>query len=164
MDVPELDWRARYARDMRCAAEGHPRAAWMWRVDGGGRHLQFICEECERPVTRDRYETQGVRGASVSAEWLRTTLGINPDELPEYRRGLRYHLCYLCGRTDLCEFHHVAPQALYGKDANKYPIVPMCETCHDAETRDFSDRLERYVAERIRRHDERRARRLGEAA
>jgi hypothetical protein len=147
---PMPDWRSRYARELRCGASAHPPAAWYAVINASGRHFQFLCPECERPVTKERYPA--APGASVTDDWLRETLGIVASDLPEYRRGLRLHLCYLCGVTEPCEFHHVAPQAIYGVDADKYPIVPLCDACHDAETRVFTERLERYVQERIRRY------------
>lgn len=142
---PELDWRD--AR--KCELEGHALAQWHKRVyDNGSIHIEFFCERCDRPVTRDKYKT---KGHSVTEEWFRAQIKANPDELPLRRRSLRIHICYLCGRDDSqCEYHHVAPQAIYGNDADKYPVVPLCKSCHDAETKDFSDRLEAYVKRRIR--------------
>jgi hypothetical protein len=150
---PIIDWRAKYAEQQRCELEAHPHAHWHQRVfDNGSVHIEFYCPDCDTPVTRERY---GTPGAWVSAEWfaehVTAVSGLKPDELELHRRSHRYHLCYLCNATSQCEFHHVAPQALYGKAAEKYPIVPLCKPCHDRETKDFTDRLERYVQERIRR-------------
>lgn len=141
------DWR-----DMRkCDLEGHVLAQWHKRVyDNGSTHIEFFCERCERPVTREKY---GVKGHSVTPEWFREHIKADPDGLPLRRRSLRIHICYLCGRDDSqCEYHHVAPQSIYGKDAERYPVVPLCKTCHDDETKQFTERLERYVQERIRRY------------
>lgn len=151
--TPAIDWRERFRRTERCEDEGHPRAFWRRRVfDNGSIHVEFFCETCDKPVTRERY---GTPGPWVSDAWFAERVGkdagVTVDELPLSRTSLRYHLCHLCGVTALCEFHHVAPQALYGSDAEKYPVVPLCKDCHDRETNDFTDRLERYVAERIRR-------------
>lgn len=150
MTVPPIDWREEFRRQERCAVEQHPEALWHVRIlSNGANSLELYCPTCDRPITRDRYPD--VRGHAVTAEWLRTTLGIDASELPIHRRSIRFHICYLCGRTAQCEFHHVAPQALYKEDANKYPVVPLCDDCHQGETKDFADRLERYVTERIRR-------------
>jgi hypothetical protein len=151
--TPDIDWRERYREQLRCEAAGHARAFWARRVTQQATHVQFFCDTCERPVTNERYPlADGRKRDSVTAEWLRDTLGIDADELPEVRRSLRYELCYLCGVTALCEWHHVAPQALYGSDADRYPIVALCAECHAQETRSFTERLERYVQERIRRY------------
>lgn len=134
----------------RCATTGHPDAHWVQRINSNGaRSIEFFCPNCERPITAERY---GTKGHAVSADWVRTTLQLDPAEFPEWRRGLRYQLCYLCSTTALCELHHVAPQAIYGKDADRWPIVPLCADCHQQQTKDFTERLERYVAERIRRY------------
>jgi hypothetical protein len=148
---PDIDWR-----DMqRCESEGHVMALWHRRVyDNGSIHIEFFCPRCDRPITRDRYET---KGHSVTAEWFTAKTGLDPEQLPLHRRSLRVHQCYLCRRDDAqCEYHHVAPQAIYGKDAEKYPVVPLCKGCHDNETKAFTERLERYVQERIRRFLQRR--------
>lgn len=150
---PTVDWRERHRETERCELEAHPRAYWRRRVfDNGSIHVEFFCETCERAVTQERY---GTRGPWVPNDWFAERVGkdagVTVDELPLSRRSLRYHLCYLCGATALCEFHHVAPQAIYGTDAERYPVVPLCKTCHDAETDRFKEKLERYVAERIRR-------------
>jgi len=147
---PEPNWRERLREQERCQLEGHPRAFWHRRVyENGSPHIEFWCETCDRPVTKDRYKTSG---HAVSSEWFAANVpAVAIDDTPVTRRSLRVHLCYLCGATGFCEFHHVAPQAIYGPDAEKYPVVPLCKGCHDRETADFTDRLERYVAERIRR-------------
>ena len=143
------DWREMFRRHERCALEQHPDALWHVRVlSNGAESIEFYCPTCDRPVTKDRYLT---RGHAVTADWLLSTQGVKAGELPVSRRSLRFHLCYLCGVTAQCEFHHVAPQAIYGKDAGKYPVVPLCSACHDAETKDFAERLERYVEARLRR-------------
>lgn len=131
----------------RCEIEGHVRAYWHRRVyANGSTHIEFFCPDCDRPVTREKFST---KGHSVTAEWFRAATGENPELLPMHRTSLRLHQCYLCKATAQCEFHHVAPQAIYGNDAEKYPVVPLCKSCHDAETKDFAERLERYVARRI---------------
>lgn len=148
--TPDIDWKEIHRREMRCEAGLHPNAVWVWRVNPSGRHLQFFCEDCDRPITRVRYPH--APGTSVTPDWLKEHCGVDADEVPTHRRGIRYSLCYLCGVTAMCEFHHIAPQAIYKEDADKYPVVPLCETCHDAETRVFTERLEAYVRERIRRY------------
>lgn len=155
VDPPAFDWREQFKRQQKCQLDGHPAAYWHRRINATGTHIQFYCPDCDRPVTSERY---GTKGFSVTADWLSTTLGLNPDELPEHRRSLRFHLCYLCGKTALCEFHHVAPQALYGKDADKYPVVPLCEPCHDQETKEFTERLRKHDEDVIKRYLAREAR------
>jgi hypothetical protein len=128
----------------RCRSLGHPEAYWCRRrVSNGDEHLSFWCETCERPVTRECY---GARGAAVSAHWLRDNLRIEPAALPLLEREVRFRLCVRCGRTDACELHHVAPRAAF-EDADSWPLIALCPSCHSAFTRGF----ERYVNARIQR-------------
>src|SRR5688500_6014349 len=94
----------------RCRLLGHPRAYGCRRqVANGAVHLCFWCEDCERPVTRERYEAPG---AAVSEEWLRRVIGIRAADLPSLSRDVRYRLCSRCGNTAPCEMHHIAPRAV----------------------------------------------------
>ena len=128
----------------RCRSLGHPDAYWCRRrVANGDEHLTYWCETCERPVTRECY---GVGGATVSANWLRDTLGIEPAAIPALERDVRFRLCARCGLTGACELHHIAPRAAF-VDADSWPLVALCRSCHSAFTRGF----EAYVNERIQR-------------
>ena len=143
---------SQYQAYQRCTLEGHPSAEWLRRMYGNGSlHIEFYCLDCDRPVTAERY---GTRGHAVSAEWfaehITSQCSVTPDELRIHRGALRLQLCYLCRKTAPCEYHHVAPQAIYGKDADKYPVVPLCKVCHDTETKDFSRRLRDYVTKNSR--------------
>ena len=111
----------------RCRALGHAEAYWCRRrFANGEEHLNFWCETCARPVTHECY---GVRGANVSARWLRDTLGIEPAALPLLERDVRLRLCARCSRTDACELHHVAPRAAFA-DADSWPLIALCRSCH----------------------------------
>lgn len=39
--------------------------------------------------------------------------------------------CGVCGTVGPIERHHLAPQALFGDDAELWPTVNVCTTCHD---------------------------------
>ena len=128
----------------RCRSLGHPEAYWCRRrVANGEEHLSFWCDACERPVTRECY---AVRGAAVSANWLRDTLGIDPAVLPLLQHDVRFRLCARCGCTGVCELHHVAPRAAFA-DADSWPLIALCRSCHSAFTRGF----ETYVTARVQK-------------
>ena len=132
-----------FERCERCRSLGHPEAYWCRRrFANGDEHLNFWCETCERPVTRECY---GVLGAAVSASWLRDRLRIEAASLPLLERDVRFRLCARCNRTDACELHHVAPRAAFA-DADSWPLMPLCRSCHHAFTQGF----EAYVTARIR--------------
>ena len=123
---------------------GHSEAYWCRRrAANGDEHLSFWCETCTRPVTHECYP---VRGVNVSACWLRDTLGIEPAILPLLERDVRLRLCARCGRTGFCELHHVAPRAAFA-DADSWPLIALCRSCHSAFTRGF----ESYVNGRIQK-------------
>ena len=71
---------------------------------------------------------------------------VDPTALPVLDRDVRFRLCSRCERTDSCELHHVAPRAVFA-DADQWPVIALCRSCHDAFTRGF----EAYVKARIRK-------------
>lgn len=130
------------ARQEICRQQKHPDASWVRRIHGNGSvHLVYWCDRCARAVTQECYP---VRGANVSADWLKEKHGISAAELPELRFEMRFRLCQRCRTTQLCEDHHWAPQAVF-EDADEWPIGPLCKACHDRFTRT----LEQYVQKRI---------------
>jgi len=136
--TPEIAAPSIFQRMERCRLLGHPTAYWCRRyVANGTAHVCFWCDECDRPVTRERYEAPG---ASVTGDWLRRKVGLDPERLPPVSKEIRYRLCARCGVTAPCEMHHIAPRALFG-DADSWPVVPLCGSCH----LEFSNRLEAHI-------------------
>lgn len=140
--MSEADWRDVLRRVERCRLLGHPDALWVRRhAANDAVQICYWCDTCGRPVTQERY---GTRGAFVSADALKTKLGIDPESIPTIRRDARYALCSRCWSTSTCEMHHTAMQAAF-EDADQWPVIPLCGDCH----RRFTGTYEAYVQLRI---------------
>ncbi len=132
--------------DLRCGREHHPEAFWARRLTANGTYqLNFWCPQCRRPVTTERVAE--AKGHAVSAEWLEDHYQLKVLDLPEVRDCVRINLCTFCGKAEPCEYHHVAPHAVFGPDADKFPVVPLCKPCHLGVT----ERFEQYIEKRIRK-------------
>jgi hypothetical protein len=132
----------------RCEALQHPGAYWARRVvTNGGFQVCYWCSTCGRAVTADVY---GTAGQVVSVEWLRSTLGIDAQDLPEVRRDLYYKLCSRCRLTRMCEMHHTAMQAAF-PDADEWPVIPLCDECHGRWTKGYESYVQRRIQEAIGR-------------
>lgn len=117
-----VDWRAQ----QRCGEQGHPEAVVAYHVaQNGARHLCWWCEPCDRNVT---FQKSGRRKSFLLPSDI--PAGVVLDKLPEFRAVERIVECYWCHQPARCEWHHIAPKELYGKDADRFPLVPLCAACH----------------------------------
>jgi len=111
----------------RCREDGHPEHYWCrWFTASGDMRICVWCPSCQRVVTR---ETSGTRGDYISVENFEKKTGKTADSLPEERSAERLRTCRLCGTVAPCEHHHVAPQAVFGIIADRFPQVPLCRLC-----------------------------------
>lgn len=39
--------------------------------------------------------------------------------------------CSVCGVTGPVEAHHLAPVEMFGRDADLWPVIDVCRTCHE---------------------------------
>lgn len=83
------------------------------------------CPTCNRWVTDE---------VGYSQKWLKkdhpALRGVDRSTLPKI--GERYYRkCEgPCGAFAICHMHHVAPRALFGEEADRWPVVYLCQPCH----------------------------------
>lgn len=65
----------------------------------------------------------------LSRDFAKSALGWDLDTLPRVGHP-RYYSCRKCRQWVLCEFHHIAPRAIYKDMADLFPVVPLCRPCH----------------------------------
>jgi len=120
------------AQRAKCQQDSHPTAYLARRVKRDGQ-LEIVdwCDRCQRVVTAERTFP---RRTSYTKQWV-ADQGIAIDALPEVSDTLRYRHCYRCSRYAPCQDHHAVLRELYGKEADEFPVVPVCGDCHDHWTR-----------------------------
>lgn len=121
------DARREYDRMQACVIQQHPDASWVRKqFSNGTLHFAFWCPTCRRAVTAERYPTGG---AWVTRDVARRLSARDPETFEVLAGELRYRLCVRCRTTVPCDGHHIAPRALF-PDADEWPILPLCDTCH----------------------------------
>lgn len=126
--MSDITWMEREYVEERCRDDGHPESYWCrWYTSSGEARICVWCPRCQKTVTR---ETSAATGNYVSAERFTKLTGRDPSSLPEERSAERLRMCRICRTVTPCEYHHVAPQAVFGKVADLLPVVPLCHPCH----------------------------------
>lgn len=125
------DYRRRMEEQARCVHDGHPTAHPARRTNSSGSdQLCIWCPVCEIPLN---LRAAGIAhdGQWIGKHFATHTLGWAIDQLPTVGVA-RYHLCRKCREWVLCEFHHIAPRAVFKELADLFPVVPLCRSCHVA--------------------------------
>lgn len=134
MSSPIRDIANRTEADRRrCEQDEHPNAHPAMQVNSSGDEQVCVwCPVCERPLRREpQCLPERERKLYLSPDFARRTLAWDLDALPRVGKP-RYHLCRKCREWVLCEFHHIAPRAVFNDLADIFPVVPLCRPCHVA--------------------------------
>ena len=119
-DPTPANWRTMRA----CQQIGHPDAEVVWQIAGNGaKHLAYWCRTCDGNVTYAKTKKSFLSVRDLPGDTA-------TDKLPVVCVVERIVSCFLCHQPHRCEWHHIAPRELYGDDADRFPLVPLCATCH----------------------------------
>ena len=99
---------------------------WHKRSTGRGWVVVPWCLPCNRHPTTTTRPVKGDRTTWSPQAFLPKVVARMP-ELPGPATGR----CSVCGKAGPVEEHHFAPRALFGADAEAWPVVDLCTSCHD---------------------------------
>ena len=58
--------------------------------------------------------------------------------------------CERCGEVGV-QYHHTAPKKVFGEDAESYPLVKLCTSCHDRWHKIMAARAHDYTVSQLKR-------------
>lgn len=100
----------------------HPESFLAIQRENSG--IMLWCDHCRRNVTKDVHQKPYLAKTDAALD------GIELDALPRIGERI-YTRCETCRRYAECEAHHIAPRAFFGDEAEQWPKVRLCDTCHD---------------------------------